>query len=249
LCLALWHRRVFSPTVAGVGAAFFGLACLASGQFSAALALLVVAVSFGLLTGRVWRTIAVAIPGLAVAGIVLWPVVQARLLSTNQSGVPNSWEARRFNLTNYFWSELFRDGNWILGVRPSARLPSFEPWRDWVYIESGHTWLLWTGGIPLLVAYLWFSWHGFRGSSMLAHTRPGIGGPRGLAPAVGLATAIILLVVFVLMLFDTHLTLRGPADVLFPMLAMITVPGLWDDHVVRDHAIAGWPVFFWRERL
>ncbi|MDH3299484.1 MAG: hypothetical protein OES24_03155 [Acidimicrobiia bacterium] len=227
LTAAMWHHRMGPRLLTASGCVFFGLACFASGQISAAFALAVAITTFGFLTRRLLQTLTVAIPAAAVATVLLWPVVNARLVGTGTDRIPDSWNARYFNLTNYFWPELFRKGNWILGVRPAGRVPSYEPWRDWVYIESGHTWLLWTGGVPLLMAFAWFSWHGLAGSVTLAGSRPRSGAVGEVGPVVGLATAIALSVVFVLMLFDVHLTLRGPADALFPLLAMLTVPTLW----------------------
>ncbi len=252
--LAFWRFRVGPRWLTAIGACFFGLACFASGQFSAAVALLVVAVTFGWLTRRLWRTLAVAVPATVLAGLLLWPVVQARLTSTDASGVPDSWSARRFNLTNYFWPELFGGGNWLLGVRPAGRLPSFEPWREWVYIESGHTWLLWTGGVPLVLAFAWFSWSATRGSLALADRRPTgpeqepgdtRADPRRFASALGLATMVAFAVVFVLMLFDVHLTMRGPADALFPLLALLTVPALWADERRYRRGMVGRPIIRW----
>jgi hypothetical protein len=34
-------------------------------------------------------------------------------------------------------------------------------------------------------------------------------------------------VIFVLMIFDVHLTMRGPADAFFPYLALLVVSGTW----------------------
>lgn len=248
--LAFWWLRVGPRWLTATGACFFGLACFASGQFSAAVALLVVAVTFGWLIRRPWRTLAAAVPAAMMAGLLLWPVLQARLTSTDANGLPDSWAARRFNLTNYFWPELFRDGNWLLGVRPAGRLPSFEPWREWVYIESGHTWLLWTGGVPLLLAFAWLCWNALRGSLALAGgRRPDPGRepsePKRFASGLGLATVMALAVVFVLMLFDVHLTMRGPADVLFPLLALLTVPALWADTSTYRRALVGRPILRW----
>ncbi len=250
LCLAFWRMRVGPRWLTGVGAVLFGLACFASGQFSAALALTVVAVSFGWLVGRLWRALAVAVPAMVAAGLVLWPVVQARLAATDESGLPSSWEARRFNLANYFWSELFRDGNWILGVRPAGRLPSYEPWREWVYIESGHTWLLWTGGIPMVLAFAWFTWGSYRASLGLAE-RDGSGqvGDRSRRDrfriGLGLGTAVAFSVMFVLMTLDVHLTLRGAADMLFPLLALVSVPAVWAGRDRYQRAVVGRPVIAW----
>ncbi len=249
IVLSLWYRNVGSRWLMGAAAVFFGLACFASGQISAVLALLVVAGTFGFLTARLVRTLAVAAPATVLAAILLWPVVQARINSTTSDGVPDSWEARYFNLSNYFWPELFRSGNWLLGVRPAGRLPSFEPWREWVFIESGHTWLLWTGGVPLTLAFLWFCWHGFRASVELSNSRPTVRGPAGFAPAFGLSVAVSLSVVFVLMLFDVHLTLRGPADALFPMLALVTAPVLWDSNAAWKKTVIGRPVLSWSQLL
>lgn len=245
ISLSLWYRKVGPRWLTAGAACFFGLACFASGQISAVLALLIVAGTFGFLTARLGRTLAVAVPSTVVAAVVLWPVVQARINSTTTDGVPDSWEARYFNLSNYFWPELFRDGNWLFGVRPAGRLPSFEPWREWVFIESGHTWLLWTGGVPLTLAFLWFCWHSFRAAVTLSNSRPTARGPAGFAPAFGLAVAVSLSVVFVLMLFDVHLTLRGAADALFPMLAMVTAPVLWNSRSEWRRTVIGRPVIDW----
>ena len=247
LTVAFWWLRVGPRWLTASAACFFGVACFASGQFSAAVALLVVAMTFGWLTRRLLRTFAVAVAAAALAGVLLWPVVQARLTSTDESGLPSSWAARRFNLTNYFWPELFRDGNWLLGVRPAGRLPSFEPWRDFVYIESGHTWLLWTGGVPLLAAFAWFSLSALRASLGLVDRPQAVARPEPFdstrfASGFGLATVMVVAVVFVLMLFDVHLTMRGPADALFPMLALLTVPALWADERSYRHAVVGRPI-------
>ena len=247
LSLAFWYFRVGPRWLSAAGISFFGIACLASGQISAALALLVVAVAFGWWTRRLWRSLGVAVPAGLVAGVLLWPVVQARLTATDSSGLPDSWAARRFNLTNYFWPELLGGGNWILGVRPAGRLPSFEPWRDWVYIESGHTWLLWTGGVPLLLAFLWFSRRAFVASLSLAGGRPTTANPEPagsgrFASAVGLGAMLTYAVVFALMVLDVHLTMRGPADALFPLLALLTVRALWSDDETYQHAVVGRPL-------
>ncbi len=226
LAVACIRKGVGRRSVWMGATALFGLACFASGQFSAMFAILVAVIALGVLGGRFWKTVRVAIPSIAVSLALLRPVIEARFAHTNDSGVPSSWDARRFNLTNYFWPELTRSGNWILGVRPAGRLPSYEPWREWVYIESGHTWLLWTGGVPLFMAFMWFSWTAAHASRDLARFD-------GIAGALGVTAAVAFWVVFVLMLLDVHLTMRGPADALFPLLALVCVPAVWSG---RDDA-------------
>ena len=263
--LVVWWLKIVSRPVALAGICFFGMACLASGQFSGLLALLVAVVAFGMLTGKTWRALALAVPSVLVAGVLLWPVIQARVEATDASGVPQSWQARHFNLTTYFWPELFSSGNWLLGVRPSGRLPSFEPWREWVFIESGHTWLLWTGGVPLLLAYGWFTWSAYRASlglgtveteEKVAAGQVGSDGPwrgqlavlrnQGMFKALGLSTAIAFTIMFALMTFDVHLTMRGVADVLFPLLALVASPVAWADRQRYEERVVGSPLVPWQ---
>ncbi|MCP4958991.1 MAG: hypothetical protein GY925_06935 [Actinomycetia bacterium] len=219
ICAAFLMKGLGDRRVLGAAAVLFGLATLASGQFSALFAIVVAVVIIGGFRGQMLRTVGVAVPAMAGSLVLLRPVIDARLASTNESGVPSSWDARRFNLENYFWPELFDGTNWLLGVRPAGRLPSFEPWREWVYIESGHTWLLWTGGVPFLLAFLWFSWLVGRRAHSLA-SAPGVTG------ALGVSLVVAFWVVFILMAFDVHLTMRGPADAFFPLVALSTVPAL-----------------------
>ena len=104
--------------------------------------------------------------------------------------------------------------NFILGVRPAARIPATETWRQYIWIESGHTWLLWTGGIPLFLAFGFFVWIGLRMLAERARVR---------ADAVGAAATAAfgaMTVMAVLMTLDVHLTLRGAADLLFALLAL-----------------------------
>jgi hypothetical protein len=207
------HRRLLLAT-AGVLA--FG--ALAAGQFSGFIGLLVAIVTVGLVLRRMGRLVLAAIPAAAIATVVLWPVLAQRLGDADPAtGLPRSWvgaNGRWSNLTTYFWPDLFRDWNWLTGVRVAARVPAPEVWRDWVWIESGHTWLLWSGGLPFLLACLAFLAVAIRRVAPIArHRRDSIG-----AAALGALAALWVNVV--LMTFDVHLTLRGSADLLFALLAL-----------------------------
>jgi hypothetical protein len=149
------ERRL--PLIAAGG--LFVLGCIATGQFSSFIGLAVIVIAVGVMTGRLHRLLAVAVPAAALAVLALWSVIAIRLGGFERlSGLPRSWEGRLDNLERFIWPELFSGMNWLLGVRPAARVPAAEPWREWVFIESGYTWLLWSGGAPLVAASLFFLW-------------------------------------------------------------------------------------------
>jgi hypothetical protein len=157
--------------------------CIAAGEFSGYVGLVVALFAFGVISGRFHQLLPVGIVGGGLAALFLQRVIASRLEGfQGQSGVPESWAGRWDNLQTYFFPDLFNHGNWFLGVRPAPRILAFETWREWVYLESGYLWLLWIGGIPFLAAFF-----------------------------------------FVTMLFDPHLTLRGSADLFFPLLALSLV--------------------------
>ena len=101
-------------------------------------------------------------------------------------------------------------------MRPAARIAAPEPWREWIFIESGYTWLLWTGGLPLLLAFTFFI---HRASIDLRAVIREAADPMAVA-ALGALSWLIAM--SVLMLFDPHLTIRGSADLFFPLLALAT---------------------------
>ncbi|MEV7627829.1 lipid II flippase MurJ [Actinoplanes sp. NPDC089786] len=188
---------------------------LGAGEFSTVLGLFV-AVAMIVVVSRATRLIGYAVPLLLLGGVVMWPVIQTRLLGfQSASGLPDSWIVRLRNLNTYFWPELGSHGNWLLGVRPSARVPAAHEEFGWVWIESGYTWLLWGGGVPLLGAYLcWVVVSLRRATAAARHAT-------GAVAAIGLAVSAAVAADVVLMLFDPHLTYRGAADALFGLLAIL----------------------------
>lgn len=204
------HRTVLTAL-----AALFVFGTVASGQFSAFIAMGVGVGVIGLLTGRLGRIAARLVPVLVVAGIALWPVIAERLRGfSGPEGIPPSWAGRLENLNTYFWPELWKDLNWLTGVRPSARVPAPESWREYVFIESGHTWLLWTGGVLFLIAFFVFLWAALRTLAPIARRRLDAIGVAGIAAFTALT------VIAVLMIVDPHLTLRGSADLAFSLIAL-----------------------------
>ena len=140
---------------------------------------------------------------------------RSRLAGFNSpSGLPVSWIDRLYNLRTYFWPVLFSDNNWILGVRPAARVALESKRFGYVWIESGYTWLLWGGGIPLLASYIAF---------VGAVLRKGWTYMRRADTAGIAATAVTAAICaqVVLMIFDPHLTYRGSGDALFLILGLV----------------------------
>ena len=222
LCLAIaiaWLLRwPGSRPLLLAGGAVFLAGCLSAGSFSGYIGISIVAIGTGLVCGRLLKLTTVMVPTALVATILFWPTIANRLQGfDSRMGLPKSWLGRVENLERFVWPELFSGLNWLWGVRPAARIAAPEAWRDWVYIESGHAWLLWSGGVPLLVAFLALSWIVARDSYRIARDGQG---PVAIAAAAAFAgTAMI----FALTLFDPHLTVRGCADLFFPLIALAFV--------------------------
>ncbi len=207
------HRRALLAL-----AMLFALGGLGSGQFSGVLAVLIAVVAVAFLTRQMRRLLLASVPAAVGGVLVLWPVVQARLADVDSAtGVPQSWWVRQENLRLYVWPQLFDAWNWLFGVRPAAVVQVDTPWGAQVFIESGHTWLLWIGGIPFLLAFLYWTWSTLPVVASVAR----LGSGAFAVAAIGSFAAVI--VVFVLMTFDPHLTMRGTADLLFALLGLTAV--------------------------
>jgi putative peptidoglycan lipid II flippase len=211
-------------------AALFGVSVVAAAEFSTFIGLFVALAALIIVT-RSGRIVAYTIPVALVGGLLLWPVIQLRLAGFNSAtGLPVSWTDRLYNLRTYFWPTLSADYNWIFGVRPAARIPLATKRFSYVWIESGYTWLLWGGGLPLLASYI-----AFVGASVRrgwAFTRR--------ADAAGIAaTAVVtaLCAQAVLMILDPHLTYRASGDLVFMILALVRpLPGEKAKVASRDRA-------------
>ena len=195
-------------------AVLYVLSVIAAAEFATVIGLVVAVVALMALT-RSGRMAVYMIPAGLFGGALLWPVIQLRLSGFHSTvGLPLSWVDRLYNLRTFFWPVLFSDYNWILGVRPTPRVITPARSAGFIWIESGYTWLLWGGGIPLLASYIAFAGAVIRKG--LAYARR--------ADAAGVAATAVTAAMcsqVVLMALDPHLTLRGSGDALFLLLALI----------------------------
>ncbi len=240
----LWVRYRRYRLALGAAAGLFVLGALSAGEFSSAIGLVVGIVCISIVT-RKPRLLSVFLPAGILAGFVLRPVISRRLSGfQSASGLPTSWTGRLENLQTYFWPKLFSDWNFLLGVRPDARIPVPTQATGFVWIESGYTWLLWGGGIPLCATFLFFvyavvrrgweagrsgeagpnrSWGRSRDSSRnsgAGHRGQQAGGNDRARSVAGSAVFAAVFVITILMAFDPHLTYRGSADTFFFLLAL-----------------------------
>lgn len=230
----IWLRHRTRPVLI-VAALLLTLGVVGAGEFSGVIGLVIGVAVLCVLTRSTFSARFLAIGGV-VAVPVVWPVIQTRLAGFQSlSGLPISWTGRLTNLETYFWPVLFSRHHYLLGVRPAARVVAPHRANGFIWIESGYTWLLWAGGVPLLLAFAWFVVASMR--TALAAIRSGTETRR----IAGLAAAVALVVITVLMIFDPHLTYRGVADELFVLLALCVPAAMTasrgDDHVrvtIRD---------------
>ena len=120
-----------------------------------------------------------------------------------------SWTGRLENLQTYFWPKLFSHWNFVFGIEPSARIAVSTQATGYVWIESGYTWLLWGGGIPLLAGFVFLVYATARRGWAVGPRRP------RRSSVAGIAVFAAVFVITVLMTFDPHLTYRGVGGRLF----------------------------------
>jgi hypothetical protein len=219
IALGLLRVRRDHRLLLGAAAAVFLAGCAVSGEFSGYIGLLAMLLAFGSLFGGVLRRM---LPGLigggAISAVPFCHVLAYRIAGfSGEGGLPHSWNGRLDNLERFFLPKLIEEANWLLGVQPAPRVPAMDTWRDFVYIECGYVWLLWIGGVPFFLAFVYFVVTALTLLRPIAKTR---------TDAVGVAASAsfcYIVALIALMLFDPHLTLRGAADLLFPLLAMSLV--------------------------
>jgi murein biosynthesis integral membrane protein MurJ len=210
----LWIRYRRHRLVLAAAATLMVFGVISAGQFGGFIGLVVGVVCIALVS-RTPRLLGLFAAAATVGAIILWPVISQRLLGfQSASGLPVSWTGRLYILRNYFWPRLFSDWNWLLGVRPAARIPVPSKQTGYVWIESGYTWLLWGGGIALLASYAFFTVVTARDAWLAARTG------RDARSVAGVAVFTAIIVIAVLMSTDPHLTYRGSADELFFLIAL-----------------------------
>lgn len=194
------------------------LGAIAAGQFSGFIGIVVAVLAVGFAMGEIRRVLLYAVPASVVGALALSPVISQRVVAFQTgNGLPQSWSGRIDNLTRFILPEFGNGWNLLFGVRPAARVPAPETWREWVFIESGYVWLLWSGGIPLLVAFFYFV------VVCLRSLRATIADQALEIRAIATGVFVGIWVIAVLTVFDPHLTMRGVADLLFPLLAMAQI--------------------------
>ncbi len=221
------------------------LGTMGSGQTSGLIALLAGAVGVAIVSRSVGKILMYGIPILMVVSFMVYPVIEARvvglsndgtLTSYQRDGIANippadqpeamrvtnpgsSWDVRAHNLRTFFLPQFKSLNDWFFGVSPQARVPQPDVGGDfqWIWIESGHLWLFWIGGLPLFLGFMFFMYYGAKTMWRLSREREG---PAQIAAIASFGAFCSL---FVNQTFDPHITLRGTADIFWPLLALAVV--------------------------
>ena len=210
----LWTRYRRHRPVLAAATALLITGALSAGEFSSAIGLFAGVICIAVVLSKP-RLLWGFLPAALAAGVALRPVISRRLSGfQSASGLPASWVGRLDNLQTYFWPKLFSHWNFVMGVEPSARVVVATQATGYVWIESGYTWLLWGGGIPLLISFGFLVYAAARRGWQAAR------GGRDGSSVAGIAVFTAVIVIALLMIFDMHLTYRGSGDEFFMLLAL-----------------------------
>jgi hypothetical protein len=214
LLLTSWMRGLFVGRGLTVCVILLAAGLTAAGQFSTWLGAAIVGVVLLRVNVSLRKPAVQFAPVLVIAVLVSSPALVDRLGEfSNGQSAPVSWLVRWTNLTTLYLPPLFEDGGFVLGVRVNSVIAPPDTWRDAVYLESGYLQLLWMGGIPLLVGFIWLSAAVLGRSGQLSMRGDDIG-------ACAAAVVVVWWMVLILLLFDPHLFMRGPGDLFFVLIGI-----------------------------
>ncbi|HET6731207.1 hypothetical protein [Mycobacterium sp.] len=154
-------------------------------------------------------------PILGIALLVGAPALFRRIGSFFGDGFPpQGWRVRWDNVAHHYLPELLENGQLLVGVSPNWVLVSPDTWREFVYLESGYLQFLWVGGVPLLLGFVVLSRAVLSFAGQLGKRSDGVG-------ACASALVIVWWMVVFLLVFDAHLFMRGPGDLIFALLGVV----------------------------
>ncbi len=257
MAIALFLAGERPRKLVGAAAIICCVGVAGSGQIGPFLSFGVGLLTLAIVTKSTKRMIRLAIPFALVVAILLAPLAQRRIEgfggpeidSRKREAIANSpvseqgralfeanpgssWDVRLYNLEMFFLPEFAEPANVFWGVTPQARVTSPREGEEFIWIESGHLWLLWSGGVPLFI-----TWFGLLGSGMIVGRRV-VRGRAGPIGAAGAATVASMWIVNTAMIMDPHMTLRGTADVLYPLLALCMTGAM--HHPTHNRPIIDW---------
>ena len=224
ICLVWFFAGRTHKAPAMAATAVFAVSALASGEFSGVIGLVTVLTIAATALRRRLQLISGVLVSLIFVIPALAPVLGARLSDIDPAtGLPAGWTGsagRINNIVVYILPHFAQPLDILFGVRLSAQVQSPYPWATWLYIESGYIWVLWVGGVPLLLATIAFISVGVRTGFKLLCSGP-MTRPLSLVEAtLGVATLAAFGQVAVLMFVDPHLTYRGSGDLLFELAGL-----------------------------
>ena len=228
--------------LAAAGAVCCSVGVVGSGQIGPLLSFVVGVAALAFITRSVKQIVKFAIPVMLVAMLLLARLAQRRLEgfdgpqvdSRKREAIANSpvseqgralfeanpgssWSVRLYNLETFFIPSLQEPENLFWGVTPQARVTSPREGEEFIWIESGHLWLFWSGGVFLFVTWVVMLAAGMVVSRRVLRTRA------GPVAAAGAAAFGSLWIINAAQTFDPHMTLRGTADIIYPLLALMMV--------------------------